>query len=144
MILPLLLLTASAQHDHSQHLDPEQIAEEINSIKNSESNKIVEYIRDAAHVISELEKDEAKTQKTTKEELDQWYSDNLKDYYDAFDKILLGNQVCLWKFPRYEHCRVADIFQAHGHLGNRGETYRQEFMAEVRGYISKLTRGDEL
>ena len=144
MLLPLLLLTASAQHDHEKHLNTEQIAEQIDSIQNLEAGKIVEYIRNNARKIGELEKDEAKVRKTTKEELDQWHADNIQEYYDAFDKIIIGNQVCYSKFPKYEDCRVADIFQAHGHLGSRGDTYRQDFMKEIRDYIKKLKHGDEL
>ena len=62
MFLPLLLLTASAlaQHDHGQHLSPEQIKHEIDSIQNLEAGQIVEYIQDNAYKMKELEKDEAK------------------------------------------------------------------------------------
>ena len=58
-------------------MNTEQIAEQIDSIQNLEAGKIVEYIRNNARKIGELEKDEAKVRKTTKEELDQWHADNI-------------------------------------------------------------------
>ena len=58
-------------------MNTEQIAEQIDSIQNLEAGKIVEYIRNNARKIGELEKDEAKVRKTNKEELDQWHADNI-------------------------------------------------------------------
>ena len=142
MLLPLLLLTASAQHDHEKHLSTEQIAKEIDAIQNLEPGKIVEYIRNHARTIGELEKAEAKAKKTTKEELDKWHADNIQEYYDAVDKVIIGNQVCYSKYPTYEDCRVAEIFQGHGNLGSRGDTYREDFMKEIRNSMRKLKRGD--
>ena len=92
-----------------------------------------------------MERDEARVAQTTPEALEKWYTDHIRTYYDAIDRIILGNQVCNWKFPFYfEDCIVADFFRDHGKLRPRGKDYNKEFMKEAKGYISQVDRRADL
>ena len=135
MALSLLLLIASVVYgNEEEHLSAEDIAKEIESLATYEAAKIVEYIQHNVNNLKELEKDEAKAKEKSKEDLDKWYEQNMIDYDNAYDKILLGNQVCSWKFPKYEKCpRISEIFKSHGHLGRKGDECIKKGML-VSGY----------
>lgn len=138
MFIPLLLLLAFLAH--GQHMSLGQIDKEINSIINFDAGAIIEYIKDNADKLAMYEESEAEAKAESKDKLEQWYRFNLSDYHRIVDKVMIGNQVCYYKSPGNEGCRISGIWASHGHLKFRGHPMRDEFLATIRGHL----RRDEL
>ena len=139
----LLIAIALAQHDHSQHLDAEFITGETLRIGQLSLNSIERHLSDYKsdmHLYvgrwkNLVDRSGGEPSSQTKDEWHEWLG---KGFRNIVDRILIAKMVCdeLYQSEICDMPPEINMMQLDG----RGQTFREEFIDEVRGVVHSEVR----